>query len=244
MLKKTESRKDVHIDAECKDICQRQTDSWVTNHKLDSGVHLCLRQLVSSACFPEDLLAWIFYGAEILLYLVATVRGSSFGRQSSSGPERSGNTRWTACRPPQGTPTSGQACRSRRRVPCEFLANLPRENLRVSIDSGTLKLMLPPIEYADIVNQNTPDTILKPLTVLFNSSCRFEHIFVLCLIHWTGCNPNQDGNFTGFTSSWKEFTSAVFHIWIQILYGHSNISGAIQEQSYVAWVPQEAKLYF
>lgn len=35
------------------------------------------------------------------------------------------------------------------------------------------QLLLPIIDYADVVYQNTADTNLKPLNVIFNSLCRF-----------------------------------------------------------------------
>ncbi len=55
-----------------------------------------------------------------------------------------------------------------------------------------LQLILPLVDCADIVYQNTPDTHLKPLTVLFHSLCRFvltcpfriHHCFMFDSLNW------------------------------------------------------------
>lgn len=191
----------------------------LTRQWLDWGVHTCWRQ---APCFTKDLLAWIFHGAEILVYLSAIVRGSSFGRRSSSGLVRSGNTRWTACRPPRGTPTSGRACRSRRRVPCEFRANLPQEktNFGVSIDSGTQQ---PHNSCCHLLKMQI--SFMETLQILFinhsqHYSTHHSGIIVLCLSSFNWMQSKTGRQFHWYHFLLKEVISAVLHIWIQMLFKH------------------------
>lgn len=140
-------------------------------------------------------------GLEILLYLSATARGSSFGRRSSSGPGRSGSTRWTACRPPPGTPTSGRACRSRRRAPCESLAGLPRENFKSERWTAEPKPCRHLLSMQILLVKNTPDTLLEPRTVLSTHHAGLKS-FMFYSLNWLRVKSRQQFHRVPFLLKW------------------------------------------